>query len=372
MFILELLFRAFSYTYVYGYFLRSYDVPGYILEKNTSDAKVLQIYAQNEIVQDVAQRLDKFKGVDPRLREATEKKQALAKAFVERAGERIFNSFKQVFFESGSTVNYIAKQFAVAGKLPKRGDSNFRHSIREVITNNAFAYLYLWLCAGVMCHPVPEGPPDDDYGGLYGPLLDRQREPDYALPPLAEFDPDVPSIIEELSKHIFGSDDKTRRPSIILAAASGVQLSEKIKAIDPVTHERITDQRIIKLLKRCRGFHTGSYQNKLFKRCYFLTKIPTIVFVHDSKIDLPIKVGKCHFQCDRQETWDSFVSSYPLSIWTVCDSNTYPEVLRKFKTYVGSGRWVFSVYGQASKYPIVIGTSAAFRDACLAWGIHWE
>lgn len=354
---------------LFAFFSQQHDARGYILEpKDTSDANILQIYASNEIVRDVVQRLGQFEYVDPRLSVSPEKKQALAQAFLQRHGDHIEQTYRTVFFESGCTVNYVAKY--LSGVLPKKGMS---HNIKRyplVLTNNAFAYLYLWLCSGVMCHPEPDGPPDQKYGGMYGPLTNRDRVPDYTLPELREYDPDALTLIENLQSDMFGRIDGSEH-SILLAAASGLQISDDITAVEardpklPYTREKILNQ-----LQQCRGFHVGSYQNKLFKRCLYLSRTPAVVFLHDDKIDCPIQVGKCHFLFDRGETWESFIENHPVSIWVACKQSNYENVNEKLKSNLKLGDWSFKVYGDSTIYPIVIAHNAAFIDACTKISIN--
>lgn len=351
--------------HLFAYFYAPHSVPGYILEpKDRSTAHVLEITAKNEIVRDVVQSLGKFMYVDPRLTSDADKKNALARAFECLFGDHVERKYEKVFFESGSTVTYVAK--LIAERLPKRGQLSRRTP--EVLTNNAFAYLYLWLCSEVMCHPVPEGPPDVRYGGIYGPLTGRSMQPDYDLPPLAEYDPVADQEIKELATTVFGS--MPRSSSILLAAASGLQLTEEVTALDEDGRDVFDDKSILERVKRCRGFHVGSYENKLFKRCYYLSNIPTVVFLHDSKIDCPIRVGKCHFLFDDGTPWEEFVTTYPLSIWTACEKTSVDRVLAKFRSHLSEGHWLFSVYGAASNCPVIIGHNGRFREFTAARGIQ--
>jgi hypothetical protein len=46
----------------------------------------------------------------------------------------------------------------------------------EVLTNNALAYLHLWLVSGVPCRMFPPGIPEMPYGAAYGPIPDYGRD----------------------------------------------------------------------------------------------------------------------------------------------------------------------------------------------------
>jgi hypothetical protein len=347
------------------------DVRGYILEPESgSDVDViLRFSSGNRVARDVVEALGKFSDVDPRLAIAPRKKEALAEAFLQLHGEHIQGSFSRVFFESWSTLTYLAR--SLSDKLPKRGKTLHSEVPVNVLTNNAFAYLYLWLCSGVMCHPVPEGPPDHTYGGMYGPLTERNRRPDYKLPALERYDNDAYRLIGELKSHIF-PELSEKRPSLILAAASGLQLSDNVATLelstDPATMKerwvQSNDIETTERVRKCRGFHVGSYQNMLFKRCYYLAGIPSVVFIHDDKIDCEVKVGKCHYLFDQGTPWEQFASEYPLSIWVACERSTYQGILNKCRTHFSRGEWTFAAYGESNPYPIVIGHNKSFRETC--------
>lgn len=334
------------------------DVPGYVLELNDADKAIAESVSRNEIVKDVARQLDAFQDIEPRLSIEKDKKKALAEAFVMLHGGHIESGhFSQIFLESGSTITYVAK--ALSTRLPRTSSGR-----PAVVTNNAFAYLYLWLAGRVFCHPVPEGPPDEKYGGMYGRLTHVNRQPDYSGMPLSEFHADAPKLIQEVRRDIFGKEVSPR--TLLLAASSGLQVSDQVNAIyprtcpeDPVRSMDNLD--IVAEIGRCRGFHGGSYKNKLLKRCLYLAKIPTIVFIHDIKLDCPIEVGKCHFFCDSEYTWNNVMSEHPLSIWVGCNQASYGDVLNKLKSHLTSGNWTFQVEGKSNVYPTVIARNEHFE-----------
>jgi hypothetical protein len=298
---------------------------------------------------------------------ATERKKAMAEAFDQIHGEDIQERFAKVFIESGSTILYIAKQ--LAHRLPTRATVGNHRPSPAVLTNNALAYVYLWMCENVMCAPKPEGPPDDKYGGMYGSLTHRERMPDYNMPPLDVYDGEALEMIEDMSRDIFG-DPKENTKTLILGAASGLQLTDQIQAIDWKTKESVYgNEELMSNVCNCRGFHVGSYRNMLFKRCLYLAKAPMIVFIHDDKVDSEIEVGKCHFIFDKEVTWDSFVQEHPLSLWIACTNRSVKELLDKCRSNLIGGGWVFSKYGGASKYPIVVGHNEQFRSACSQVGV---
>lgn len=348
------------YIELYAYFFGDHDVRGYILEPEYKpESTFMEIYAEHEILRNILLRISNF-GIYEKLADSLYQKESIANAFNELYGEDISQKCKKIFIESGSTTSYIAK--TIASNLPKKT------MLPSVVTNNALAYIYLWLCEGVMCHSEPDGPPDDRYGGMYGPLTGRNRKPDYSLPPLKDFDPKGLVMIEELNHKIFSQTENDSK-TLILAAISGLQISNDIKAINYETKLDITDIKILTQLQECFGFHVGSYQNKLFKRCLNLSKVPTIVFLHDKKIDCTIEVGKCHFIFDKEETWANFITEHPLSLWIGCCQETACEILSKCKDNFKEGDWLFGLYGDFNLYPIVIGHNKKFREMWKEAGI---
>lgn len=343
---------------LHAYFSREHTVPGYILEQSTNDAEILKMYARNEVLRDVFQRLTQFETVEPRLLDDAQKKEALGKAFADLYGDHIRDKYKRVFLESGSTITYVAK--ALVNYLPHSAQGDVP---TEVITNNAFAYLYLWLNSEVFCRPVPSGPPDGKYGGMYGEIKGRSRIPTYDMSPLEHYDPDAIEMIIHLSKETFGEDGG--KATLLLAAISGIQLTNQIDSVNHNGDLIEQDSPLNEQLSRCRGFHVGSYENRLFKRSYYLTGYPSIVFVHDEKIDSKIVVGKCHFLCDSGYPWGKFIEEYPLSIWVACTNGTLQNISSKFiNEFRGVGDWQFGVYGRGTPYPILIGRNASFEESC--------
>ena len=235
------------------------------------DANILRVSASNEIVKETIQRLGQFKFVNPRLSIAKEKKLALARALSDYPGNTSATSGGKSSSNREALWHMSRRSLRLScSKMGARPE-------RRIITNNALAYLYLWLCAGVLCHPEPEGPPDNKYGGMFGALTARDRSPDYRQPAIECYDPEAVELIQQMSIDVFGEpEDNTR--SILLGTASALQLSKDVKteggAVAPLG------------LSECRGFHGGSYENRLFKRCMYLSKIPAYIFMHDEKIKL--------------------------------------------------------------------------------------
>ncbi|TVL96663.1 MAG: hypothetical protein CV087_23440 [Candidatus Brocadia sp. WS118] len=360
------LYKPFSkiediYAELLAYFSRPHDVPGYILEpEDTNAGNVLKVYANNKVLQAVVKRFGQFEMVEKRLSVGSEQKESLAEAFDELHGDDIEQQkYDKLFFESGSTLIYVAKQ--LAHRLPRRLYPRKKRLTPTVLTNNALAYVYLWLCESIMCHPEPEGPPVDKYGGMYGPLTDYQKAPNYDLQGLSKDDPQAAELIKGLSHLIFGPPEKNSQ-TLILAAMSGLQLSDQMDVVYAADKNPLdTEEDLFKKIQNCRGFHVGSYRNKLFKRCLYLSKAPTIFFIHDEKVDCQIEVGKCHFIFDQEMPWNKFIIEHPVSLWIGCTRKSYREVLQKCQSFLKTGDWKFTIYGEPNPFPIIIGHNQSFR-----------
>jgi hypothetical protein len=360
------------------------DVPGYVLETEDTEL-IIRISASNQVVREVVQRAGRFTVVEDRLAQAPGKKVALAQAFCALHGQDIrTGKFDKVFIESGSTLTYLASE--LAPYLPKGGDahpilgSEISKSDRKprVATNNALAYLDLWLCNGVNCRAEPDSPPtaDEKYGAMYGPVTGKKREPDYSLPALQSDDKHSWELVDNLRKEVFLEGVGEPGSSLVLAAASGLQLNDEVVAIEPRSpgprqpadqDVPYTFEPILALVRKCRGFHVGSYENKLLKRSLYLTNVPTIVFIHDEKINCPVQIGKCHFLFDVDYTWQQVVETYPLSIWVGCGQTSYQDVMAALKCSLPAN-WVFRPYGNGD-HPVVVGHNASFRESCRLTGV---
>lgn len=328
------------------------------------DDNLLRIYTKSPILREILHQLNSFLGLEAKFGEEREKKIALGKAFAKVHGQNIKYDFDEIFIESGSTLAPIAR--AIADCLPTESDSQGGRQPR-VRTNNAIAYLYLWLCRNVICDPVPEGPLDERYAGMFGRLTELDRDADYK-DPLGSADKDGLMLAKKLSDQIL-----TQKPPrcLILAAASGFQVSGQVNAVQinrtTGEHHAYDYEPVLAQLKEnCRGLHVGSYVNHLFKRALFQTGAPMIVFLHDKKVDCDVDVGRCHFLFVSSgiADWLERLENHPLSFWIACDRSSYLPLQKKFSDAEFPGNWEYYVYNEASAYPIVIGHNEVFRLAC--------
>jgi hypothetical protein len=221
-----------------------------------------------------------------------------------------------LFFESGSTVAYVAR--AMSKRLAKeiKIEENNKANI-HIATNNILAFLQLWLVDKVICSTFPWGPPvEDTYGTLYGGLIDlHDKYPTY-------FDPSIDKTarreIETLKEALY-SLTKWENPVLIISTSSGLQLSEKYDISFDEKMPSNKEEEYRRKIMKCKGPHVGSYHNMVFKRFLYEIKIPVMFFLTGNKIDSKIRAGKCHFVFDSQFTWDNFYKNHPVAFCVGCE-----------------------------------------------------
>jgi hypothetical protein len=234
----------------------------------------------------------------------------LAKFFRETYLDRILRHNLSLFFESGSTVAYVAKELAPAlsghVRLGPTGELTL-----QVSTNNVLAYLEFWLAARVPCAKFPWSPPTEEtYGASYGGLERiQEQQPYYDGRPL---DTSAQEEIGRLRKLKYGFADM-RRPTLLLAAASGLQLEPSHNVSFPEDFSASTKARVIEEIDKRYGPHVGSYHNKVFKRFMYDSGLPVMIFITGDKVDCEIAAGKCHFILDEELTWEQFCTRHPVA-----------------------------------------------------------
>jgi hypothetical protein len=272
--------------------------------------------AENPFIVDIVGKLKGFGKLYERCLTEAQKKRALSAFFKERYLNAILRHKVSLFFESGSTVAYVAKDLAQPlyreVRLEGRGEPTIK-----VSTNNVLAYLLLWLSARVPCSPFPWSTPGEEtYGAWYGGLEDKEpKNPDYTRPLL---DSEADEEISKLLSHPFRPSDVTG-PALLLGAASGLQIGDAHRLKFRADLDDSTKEQLAMELRQCYGPHVGSYHNKIFKRFMYGTKIPIVLFITAAKIDSEIDVGKCHFILDQSFDWPQFYHEHPVAFCVGCD-----------------------------------------------------
>jgi hypothetical protein len=298
--------------------------PGFILEPGVPGFAET---SKNEFIVDIVTELRGFETLYGRVGQEHDKKMALAQCFCQLYANKIVEDKVNLFFESGSTIAYVAKVLApwlVSAVRIEEGAPNMKIS-----TNNVLAYLLLWLKMKVPCSPFPwSTPTEKEFGAWYGGLeMKPEQNPDYSG-----------GGLDEIAKHeIKRLHGQPYRPglggesTLLLGAASGLQVSENVAiqfcdGLDADTRAERTAQ-----IMRRRGPHVGSYHNKLFKRYMYDTGLPLMIFLSADKIDCPVDVGTCHYVLDDEFSWDNLCRSHPLAFCVGCSQTQKKPSVKVFE-----------------------------------------
>lgn len=309
--------------------LATWDKPGFVREPE--DPAVLE-GVRNEFIGDLVSELRSFEKLYDRTQQAADAKRCAARFFVQQYMDRILHNRVSLFFESGSTIAFLAKEMSgplyKAVTITETGAPSI-----QISTNNVLAYLLLWLKARIPCTKFPWSPPvETTYGAAYGGLENIiDQDPDYKLPPL---NPSAKREIARLETSLF-TITSMKRPTLLLGAASGLQLTSGHKL--NFQHENLSESRKEELgaqVRQCFGLHVGSYRNKVFKRFMYDTNLPIVIFLTGNKINCPIEVGKCHFILDSVNRWEDFYHQYPLAF---CVASRHEEKLFHIKLFQDLG-----------------------------------
>jgi Domain of unknown function (DUF4062) len=316
--------------------LNRWDKPGWVREPE--DRTILDT-AKNEFIVDIIKELEGFPKLYERCSEKPEEKRALARFFTECYFDDIRRNQVSLFFESGSTVAFVAKEVSKHLKgyvtIGENGAPNL-----QISTNNILAYLLLWLVARVPSTQFPWSPPEErTYGASYGGIDKNLSEstPDYSGSGLTRKEE---KEIEKLLHAPF-SLLSMKRPTLLLGASSGLQISEQHQLKFPEDISSAKHKELEAQLACCFGPHVGSYHNTIFKRFMYATKLPLVIFLTADKIDCEIEVGKCHFILDSTFTWQQFCREHPVAFCVgcgSCDMDRYIDMFRQLGFEIKRGQ----------------------------------
>lgn len=321
--------------------------------------------AENEFLRDTVTAIRSFNKLYNRTSTNIDTKVRAAEFLAQRYHARMSSDkTKGIFFESGSSVAFIAKSLPESLwhniKLGREGEPN-----KQISTNNVLIYLMLWLNKGVACTLFPWGLPEKTYGASFGPvgILDP-REPTYDGKPLNKRARDA---IKNLGEARLALNQENT--SLIIAAASGLQLSNKHEIIGDDNY-KIPEQ-LRSSVDNCYGPHVGSYNNKVFKRYLYETKLPTILVVDSDKIDSPIDVRKCHFIFDDELPWSDVIVNYPLALCIGCRTEELDFLEAKIQEKM-SGFEVISTPKSHIFSAIIARNNTFIKEFPEETGLFWD
>lgn len=303
---------------------------GWVKEPERTDlAEVLPTLSGNELLVNIIKQLGGFETLSPRFEDHPKQKIAAASFFATTYLHYLCNNKVNLFFESGSSVAYVAREIGRALRVDVSSGIPNVH----ISTNNVLAYLYLWLAYRIPVSLFPWGPPEMHYGAIFGCLDYRypdrgfKSRPKYPPDPLDYYAQQTISML--LDDHFSPSkwkklkSDDGNRNGLLLCALSGLQLSKKCTTLPPNVN-----------IKECFGPHVGTFKNKIFKRFLYDTKLPLAIFLHAEKINCPVNVDKCNFILDEKLPWTKFRNEYPVAFCVGCDA---PNTENYVELFVNEG-----------------------------------
>lgn len=243
----------------------------------------LREFERNYFLRRLLDRVYKFSTLTKRLDSQPLAKRALGEAFWKVMLGRIKrHGYSNMFFESGSTLAYVADEFE-----KKIGETHDGTHWR-ITTNNAIILLQLLLHTHIDVSPRPAGAPEDYYGAMFNPILLRDPEaPPHSPRKLYERETEA---IEETVATLQGDG----RKRLYLSTASGLDFD----------HQEI----------HFRGPHVGSHPNMLFKRAIFKTGQPVVLFLTASKLEKRFELNRCYPVFDSELSWQRICQEHALAL----------------------------------------------------------
>lgn len=268
--------------------LRSWEVDektGWI-RGDSEEANRYRAIISNPFLRRELDQLRKFSKLGQRVSLDVGSKEAMARMFWRDMQGRIRrNQLFHLFFESGSTVAYLADQFEKTTLM-----ANEVHTW-QIMTNNVLSVVHFDLSTPIDVSRFPTGipDPDDPYGAIFPNEWRGLYEPPPKRPRVLHFGESA--AVEKMRKKFCNDGGKNQ---LVLAAASGLDLDNK--------------------QKHFRGPHVASHPNMLFKRAIFTSGCPVVLFISAEKLGDPFDVGRCYPVFDSKLPWTDVIQNFPLAI----------------------------------------------------------
>jgi hypothetical protein len=253
---------------------------------SSQEVSTLRQISKNKFLERELKRMREFSTVGERVTLDEVSKETQAKIFWETMMGKIRRyNYKNLFFESGSTLSYVSDNFE---KYVLKNDIDAESW--RVWTNNVFTLLQLMLYTDVDIRRFPPFAPDpeDKYGAIFPHEWHRLRE-NPPRQPRRLYDAENIAV-EEMRKRLLIFDKKT----LFLATTSGWDTSNKVLHFQ--------------------GPHVGSHPNMLFKRAVFSTGCPVVIFLSADKLGDPFEEGVCYPIFDPGLPLENALHNYPLAL----------------------------------------------------------
>ncbi len=258
---------------------------------DTDEAQTIRDIANNPFLKRELDQLRRFSTLGARVRVDVGSKTELSAAFwANMQGRLRRHGYRHLFFESGSTIAYLADEFGRAVLQP--GEDSQRWHIR---TNNVLSLVYFDLHTPIDAGRFPAGvpDPDDKYGAIFPNEWRHLHEPPPTYPRrfhAGKTEKEEAQAVDEMRRLFVDSG----RRQIALAAASGLDLDHQVAGF--------------------RGPHVGSHPNMLFKRAIFTSGCPVVLFLGAEKLGNPFQQGKCYPVFGPEQSWANAIRRYPIAV----------------------------------------------------------
>lgn len=271
------------------------------IRASSAEGKNLSAIRESPILQEVIDRISKFDVLARRMNEQPTAKRMMAWLFWAHMQRRVRDWCQehsrntklkrddrpmQVFFESGSTIVYLAKRFEeyIVGCAGRHEDWRIR-------TNNIVCLLQfdLFTPNDARCYPDGKPDPEDKYGAIFPAPWGILERPPHSKPTGAS-DPEKRAVKAALAS--FNAEDGAPR-TFVFAAASGWDTDHKYREF--------------------RGPHVGSYKNKLFKRVLFDAGSPVVIFIDAVKFGSP-RGKQCYSVFGSDPSLKGWLAKRPIAL----------------------------------------------------------
>ena len=270
------------------------------IRANSKYGRALNDIHDNWFLNRILNKLQEFNWLREGVTRHKDEKDALGFVFWQQMeGKLKRKKIKDIFFESGSTLAFITKQFET-NVLRHTDDYKWR-----VTTNNVVILQELLLHTDIEVAPLPPGRPTNQFGGMYTRELLKNPEPPPASPRrLYKHENEAISDLVERFKR----DSKVR---LFLISASGWVL--------------LCDN------PQFRGINAETHPDMLFKRAVLKTGQPVVCFLTSDKIGSCFKTG-AHFPIFGSDfEQDKILVQKPIAICISQINNGDEEIPRKHR-----------------------------------------
>ena len=280
------------------------------IRASSQEVSALRQITENKFLERELKRMREFSIVGERVTIDKASKETQAQVFWETMMGPIRRyGYKNLFFESGSTLAYVSEQFENFVLKNDREAGSWC-----VWTNNVLTLLQLLLYTDVDIRRFPPSAPDpeDKYGAIF-PREWHSLKEHYPLKPRS-LHPNEADAVNKMREKLCEFGEKT----LFLATTSGWDLAHA--------------------LNNFRGPHVGSHPNMLFKRALFTTERPVVIFLNAEKLGDPFEVGKCYSVFGPDLPLEEGLEKYPLALCVGYDQTMQSPTRRLLDTEVRKKR----------------------------------